>query len=55
MAEPTDELALVQCISSLLHTTHRDHSLIMFKQTLFCYFDIKGRGVGVIRPKRVFV
>jgi hypothetical protein len=31
MAEPTNELALVQRISRLLHTTHRDHRLIVFK------------------------
>ena len=55
MAEPTDEFALVQCISRLLHATHRDHGLVMFKQTLFCYFDVKGRGVGVVRPKRVLM
>ena len=55
MAEPTDELALVQCISGLLHATHRDHILVKLNQTVFCYFNVKGRGVGVISPKRVFV
>lgn len=55
MTEPTDKLALVQRISRLLHTTHRDHGLIMFKQTVFCHFDVEGRGVGVIGPERVFV
>jgi hypothetical protein len=27
----------------------------MFKQTNFCYVNVKGRGVGMISPKRVFV
>jgi hypothetical protein len=55
MAEPTDKLALVQCIGRLLHATHRDHICVIFEQTLFCHFDIEGRVVGVKRPKRVFV
>lgn len=55
MAEPTDELGLVQCIRGLLHATHRDHFFVTFKQTVFCYFDVKGRGVGVVSPKRVFM
>jgi hypothetical protein len=54
MAEPTDELALVQCISGLFHT-HSDHLCVVFEQTVFGYFDIKRRGVGMVSPERVFV
>ncbi len=35
MAETTDELALVQGISRLLHATHRDHLRVHFEEAVF--------------------
>ncbi len=55
MAEATNELALVQRIGGLLHTTNRDHFLVVFKQTIFRYVDVKGRGFGVKSSKRIFM
>lgn len=55
MAETTDELALVQCISRLLHATHCDHLLVHFEETVFGDFNVKGRGVGVERSERIFM
>jgi hypothetical protein len=55
MAETTNELALVQCISGLLHATHCDHLLVHFKEAVFGDLDIKGRGVGVKRSERVLM
>jgi hypothetical protein len=55
MAETTDELALVQRISGLLHATHCDHLLVHFEEAVFGDLDVKGRGVGVESSKRVFM
>jgi len=55
MAETTDELALVQRISGLLHATHCDHLLVHFEEAVFGDLDVKGRGVGVESTERVLM
>ncbi len=55
MAETTDELALVQRISGLLHATHCDHLPVHFDEAVFGDLDVKRRGVSVESPERVFM
>ncbi len=55
MAETTDELALVQGISRLLHATHRDHLRVHFEEAVFGDLNVKGRGAGIESSKRVFM
>jgi hypothetical protein len=53
--EATDELALVQRVSRLLHAAHSDHLLVHVEEAVFGDLDVKGRDVGVISPERVFM
>jgi hypothetical protein len=55
MTETTDELALVQRVSGLLHAAHRDHLRIQFKEAVFGDLDVKGRAFSVIASERVFM
>ena len=55
MAETTDELALVQRISGLLHATHRDHLLVHFEEAVLGDLDIEARDVGVVGSERILM
>jgi hypothetical protein len=55
MAETTDELAVVQGISGLLHAMHCDHLLVHFEEAVFGDLDVKRRGIGVESSEGVFM
>jgi hypothetical protein len=55
MTETTDELALVQRISGLLHATHCDHFLVHFEEAVLGDLNIKRRCVGVESSERVLM
>ena len=53
MTETTNEFALIQRVSGLLHATHRDHLLVHFEEAIFGDLDVKGRGFSLIGPEGV--
>lgn len=55
MAEPTDQLLLVEGICSHFHSSHGRHVLVHFEQTLLCHLHLQAWGLCAIRTERVFM
>ena len=55
MAESSDELSLVQCISRHLHPPHRRHLLVQIDEEVFRDGDLEGRHVAIVGIKRLFM